>query len=383
MNLEHLKQQDFSVYDEIIATNTYCVLLEEIKDKVVFDLGANKGFFSLFCNNFGAKEIIAVEAQPSTFNGLLKENTKGLNNIKLLNYAVTDKSGDKLKLFGNDTNSSLYYTHHSKDGITEGIETISLADLMKDRPETDMVLKMDIEGAEYDIIMNTDKNLLRKFQTIYLEIHGDVHPKYKGQGTKVLEDKLIELGFIQASMKELCNIYVNDKGDKNYVPMGFRISKYTRIPEINEPYILISPFAKLLRNGKENPKNYPYWAELISLFRDKHIIQLGTKGEKQLVSDFKINLSLDEIKKLLTNCEYWISVDSFLQHLAHHVNKKGIVIWSVSDPNIFGYSSNLNIIKDRKYLREKQFDIWEVTTFNQDTFVKAKEVYEKIREQFK
>jgi hypothetical protein len=46
--------------------------------------------------------------------------------------------------------------------------------------------------------------------------------------------------------------------------------------------ILISPYAQKLRNGNQNPKNYPWWPELISKI-DEEIVQVGIKGEIQLV----------------------------------------------------------------------------------------------------
>ena len=52
--------------------------------------------------------------------------------------------------------------------------------------------------------------------------------------------------------------------------------------------IIISPYSKKLENGKMNPKNYPYWKELISLLlKSETIIQVGTIDEKHLVTDFR------------------------------------------------------------------------------------------------
>ena len=48
--------------------------------------------------------------------------------------------------------------------------------------------------------------------------------------------------------------------------------------------IIIQPYAKPLVNGKRNPKNYPYWKELISKIKEP-IIQIGVEGEEQLVDD--------------------------------------------------------------------------------------------------
>ena len=147
--------------------------------------------------------------------------------------------------------------------------------------------------------------------------------------------------------------------------------------------IIIAPFAKTLRNGKPNPKNFPYWPELIRLLeKDYHVIQIGVKGEPAFVKDMRIGLSLKELKELLLDCKLWISCDSFFQHLAHHNLKAGVVIWSVSDHRHFGYDYNINILKDRKYLRPNQFDIWETQEYNKDAFLSAKEVYAIIKDSF-
>lgn len=137
--------------------------------------------------------------------------------------------------------------------------------------------------------------------------------------------------------------------------------------------ILIAPYAQKLRDGKNNPKNYPWWPELISLIKEP-IIQVGVDGEKQLVDDFRKNLSLKELEVLLSDCRTWISVDSFFQHFAWDLGKKGIVLWGQSDPNIFGHPENINLLKDRKYLREKQFWWWEQCDYKADAFMDPEEV---------
>ena len=103
--------------------------------------------------------------------------------------------------------------------------------------------------------------------------------------------------------------------------------------------IVMAPYAQKLRTGKLNPKNYPYWEELIGKI-DEPIIQVGIEGEKQLVPDFRKNLPIAELRKLLKECRIWIGVDSFFQHLAWDEGKKGIVLWGPSDPLIFGHPEN-------------------------------------------
>jgi hypothetical protein len=138
--------------------------------------------------------------------------------------------------------------------------------------------------------------------------------------------------------------------------------------------IIISPYSKKLRNDQNNPKNYPWWPELISLLKHDTIVQIGVEGETQLVEEFHKNLSLKQLKELILECRTWISVDSFFQHFAWDVGKYGIVLWGQSDPNIFGHPENINLLKDRKYLREKQFWWWEQCEYNEDAFVKPEEI---------
>lgn len=141
--------------------------------------------------------------------------------------------------------------------------------------------------------------------------------------------------------------------------------------------IIIAPYAQKLRNGKQNPKNYPYWEEVIKLI-DEPIVQVGVKGEKQLVEDFRMNLPISELRKLIQECRTWIGVDSFFQHLAWDEDKKGIVLWGVSDPLIFGHPENINLLKDRSYLATNQFLWWELTEHKDERFVKPKEVLDYL-----
>ncbi len=145
-------------------------------------------------------------------------------------------------------------------------------------------------------------------------------------------------------------------------------------------FILISPWSKVLRDGSYNAKNYPWWPVVISKLKEEYdIVQVGVGGEEQLVEDFRKNLPLKEVAKLIEECYVWISVDNFLPHLAHLVGKSGIAIWGVSDPNIFGYKENKNLLKSRKYLRENQFFIWDGVKHDPNVFVSPDVVINAVR----
>ena len=133
-----------------------------------------------------------------------------------------------------------------------------------------------------------------------------------------------------------------------------------------------------MRRRKQNAKNYPYWKELIALI-DEPIIQIGIEGEEQLVPDFRKNLPISELRQLIAQCRTWIGCDSFFQHLAWEAGKQGIVLWSVSDPLIFGHPENINLLKNRDYLAKNQFLWWDLTEYNPDAFVKPEEVIKSLQ----
>jgi ADP-heptose:LPS heptosyltransferase len=142
--------------------------------------------------------------------------------------------------------------------------------------------------------------------------------------------------------------------------------------------ILISPYAKALKNGKQNPKNYPYWQELLGLI-DEPVIQVGIDDETQLTPDFRKNLSVNDLKVLIKQCRIWVSCDSFFQHLAWSEGKIGIVLWSVSDPLIYGHPENFNLLKSRDCLAPNQFLWWEETEHDVSKFTNAQEVLKFLK----
>lgn len=147
------------------------------------------------------------------------------------------------------------------------------------------------------------------------------------------------------------------------------------------PYILISPYSQRLRSGKPNAKNYPHWAEVVYKLRSKgyQTIQIGLQGDAAIGADScRLNASLDDIKKLVRQTAVWVSVDTFLVHLARSVGKSGVAIYSKSDPLLFGYAENINLLKDRKYLRSDQWRWWEDVAYDPLAFVSADEVIAAI-----
>lgn len=148
--------------------------------------------------------------------------------------------------------------------------------------------------------------------------------------------------------------------------------------------IIISPWSRALRNGQENPKNFPLksWSEVTTTLSKEgyDITQTGVGNEVVLpeVTTAFFNHTLKELKEEMDKNDLFISVDNFFQHFAHLHNKKGIVIFSQSNPKIFGHPENVNLLKDEKYLRPLQFDIWESCKYNPDAYVEPSVVIDAV-----
>jgi hypothetical protein len=138
--------------------------------------------------------------------------------------------------------------------------------------------------------------------------------------------------------------------------------------------IIISPYSAKLPSGRENPKNYPFWNRVIEGLSGFDLVQVGIAGEKKLIDDCRFDLSMLDLKKLIKECDTWISCDSFFQHLAWYEKKIGFVLWSVSDPEIYGHPENINLLKSRDCLAQNQFLWWDSIKHDKNKFVDAENV---------
>ncbi|MFA6971365.1 MAG: glycosyltransferase family 9 protein [Gallionella sp.] len=145
--------------------------------------------------------------------------------------------------------------------------------------------------------------------------------------------------------------------------------------------LMISPYSKKRPNGKPCAKNYPWWKELMALLAREGIktVQIGIAGEEPIGAHTCVmDLPLETIKKDLQLCDGWVSVDNFLPHLGASLGKRGVVIFGPSDPIVFGHPSNINVLKDRKYLRPLQFATWHEEEMVEERFARPEEILKII-----
>jgi FkbM family methyltransferase len=214
-SLKFLNEQDPAMYREVIEANQYHLTPERVKDRIVIDIGANIGAFSLYAAALGAKKVISVEPISASYNTFLKNiHRLGLKNITTYKKIVSDKGNDFLPVSLND-NAGANSMYNVSENY-EVVETITFSEIMNQIAGHDIILKLDCEGGEYDVIMNATEHDMVRINEIMMEIHTELHPKYKGK--EVIEQKLIDFGF---EKKDSVQIYYWD-WDQNGQPVNYR-----------------------------------------------------------------------------------------------------------------------------------------------------------------
>lgn len=171
--------------DEGIDTATITVIFIKkdygnIKNNsTVIDIGANIGVFSIFAASTSQDTTIyAYEPMSKSFE-LLLENIK-INNFE--NLIIPFKFGiashkEKRKLFlaHNSPFHSLYY----KNEKYIEIDCITLKDVFDENKIKQCdILKIDCEGAEFEILYNTPKEYLLRIREIRFEYHNQKKENY-------------------------------------------------------------------------------------------------------------------------------------------------------------------------------------------------------------
>ena len=217
-----LRAQEPMTYKELFLENSYHVETNEVRGKQVIDIGGNLGMFSLLCVERGASRVICVEAQPVIYNLGLMNNVKQYPMITPLNYAASDVDGKQVHILNEHVGSKV------GGDIGELVETITLKTLMTQQNilGDDLVLKLDCEGSEFNVLLESDVTTLRKFSVIYMELHGNVNPDPAYADVKIVENKLVDCGFSKVNEIEIWH-YNSDNTMSH--GLGVFVQKWIRV----------------------------------------------------------------------------------------------------------------------------------------------------------
>lgn len=170
--------------DDVFLRNEYITANNIIKDKyVVIDIGANIGSFSILAAmKAPGIKVFSYEPVPSIFARLLKNiRVNRLETvIQPFNLAVAGERGER-KLFLHPQISGANTLAPYRDNLefvqvrnAIPVRALTLQDVFHtNHIEYCDFLKVDCEGAEFEVILNTPPGTLSKIKHIAIEYHRD------------------------------------------------------------------------------------------------------------------------------------------------------------------------------------------------------------------
>ncbi len=160
-------------FKEIFTDNSYLFNTDTIQP-VIFDCGANIGTSVLYFKRmFPSAKVKAFEADPKIVE-LLKQNVSAnqLDNVEIIGKAVwVNNDGVEFSQEGADGSSIFGNENKIK------ISSVRLKNLLDGEDKIDL-LKMDIEGAEVEVLKDCDSSL-KKAKHIFIEFHSFVNDEQK------------------------------------------------------------------------------------------------------------------------------------------------------------------------------------------------------------
>lgn len=134
---------------------------------VVVDAGAHVGIFSLLASAH-VETVLAFEAHPENF-ALLSENVarNGSHNVEPRNCALWLERGEVEFVEGEETSSGSIV---GGQGRTFAVEAETLDSIVAASGPVDL-LKLDIEGAEFDVLDHASDATLRQISAVVAELH--------------------------------------------------------------------------------------------------------------------------------------------------------------------------------------------------------------------
>ena len=139
-----------------------------------WDVGAHAGFFTAIAARLVGERghVIAIEPLPANRSRLVATiDLNDLSNVTLLPYAVGAASG-QTTLYRHGSSSMWTIVAERGEGAGEHVECRTLGELAESAPRPD-VIKIDVEGAELDVIRGGVDFLLEACPKLIVEFSDD------------------------------------------------------------------------------------------------------------------------------------------------------------------------------------------------------------------
>ena len=184
---------DISVMREIFKLREYRAAESVISSAQanILDVGGHAGFFVLYCRALNKKvKIISVEPVKENLVALTKNlKLNKTKDVEIISGVLSGESGTRYLEKSSDSHNSRLAPIGTD--TSEPVVGLALRDLCEQYhiKQIDLI-KMDVEGGEYEILESLSKEDFLLFKNLILEYHN-----YHGLEKSLLEQVLRENGF--------------------------------------------------------------------------------------------------------------------------------------------------------------------------------------------
>jgi FkbM family methyltransferase len=222
----------FMNYEEFFVEGVYEHL--DLKNpKNVLDIGANVGLWTKYILSKGANKVFCFEPNKEAVNHL-RNTLRDNSNTFIFDKAVY-KENTSLEFFVDESNSITSSIYSIQGHVPSyKVDAITLEDAINQTGENFIdLIKIDIEGAEFDIIENLSIETSSRVENFLIEYHDFLFPDGQEKVNK-LEEKLRALGFyvthpilpkakyIYASRKKSLPLWINFNSEANKLELTYQ-----------------------------------------------------------------------------------------------------------------------------------------------------------------
>ncbi len=140
--------------------------------RTVVDCGANVGAFTLWAAQKAECRVLAVEPNPRTF-AILQRNVASLaGRVSVLNAAVAGSRGVRTLYDMSETSATSFFASSTAAVGTFEVTAVTMKDVLAHFSSVPIdLLKVDVEGAEYEVCRSCQSSDLERVRVALVECH--------------------------------------------------------------------------------------------------------------------------------------------------------------------------------------------------------------------
>lgn len=243
----------------------------------------------------------------------------------------------------------MYSIFHIEGGIGKNILATSVvSSLKKSNPERNIIIV-----SAWPQVWFNNPNIFQVFP--FNQLANFYRNYIKEKNVKIFrhepyhsEDYILNKKHLINVWCDLLNVPWDGSSPKLYFsPLELEFIKIKILQNVNKPIFIIHK-----NGGSPNARLYSWYRDIplqnaidvVNYFKnDYHIYQIAYENQDIIEGCNRLNLDTREILASFIFSQKRLLIDSFSQHASVALGVKSVVCWIGNDPNVLGYSTNINI----------------------------------------